>query len=112
MIAVTLGISAFWTWLAVHDHNLRQEILLEFNTAQDKLLQEKKDEFDRQVKALSDQAADIKKQMEDKDRDLKNVITTIEKNIKAKDGKQQAPLYLKELVNNMQKSFGEKEVKK
>lgn len=103
-----LAIGAFWTWLAVHDHNLKNEIVAEFNLAQERLLDEKKAEFDRQVKELQDKSDDLRKVIETKNAELGNIISEIEKGMTSKDGKNPAPPYLKEIVGKMQKSFGDK----
>lgn len=105
---ITIAVGAFWTWLAVHDHNLKNEIVAEFNLAQERLLAEKKAEFDRQVKELQDKSDGLRKEIEVKNTELETLVTEIEKGMTSKDGKNPAPPYLKEIVGKMQKSFGEK----
>jgi hypothetical protein len=105
---VMLAIGAFWTWLAVHDHNLKNEVIAEFNLAQERLLAEKKAEFDRQLKQLENTSDDLRKIIETKDAELGNIISEIERGITSKDGKNPAAPYLKEVVGKMQKSFGDK----
>jgi hypothetical protein len=105
---ITLVIASFWTWLAVHDHNLRNEVIAEFNLAQERLLAEKKEEFDRQVKELQDKSENMRKIIETKNTELETLVTEIERGMTSKDGKNAASPYLKEIVGKMQKSFGEK----
>jgi Tfp pilus assembly protein FimV len=105
---IMLVSASFWTWLAVHDHNLRNEVIAEFNEAQEKLLAEKKEEFDRQVKELQDKSENMRKLIETKNTELETLVTEIERGMTSKDGKNAASPYLKEIVGKMQKSFGEK----
>ena len=105
---IMLVAASFWTWLAVHDHNLRNEVIAEFNEAQEKLLAEKKEEFDRQVKELQDKSENMRKLIETKNTELETLVTEIERGMTSKDGKNAASPYLKEIVGKMQKSFGEK----
>lgn len=105
---ITLAAGAFWTWLAVHDHNLKNEVITEFNLAQERLLADKKAEFDRQIKELEDKSETFRKQIETKNLELENLVTEIERGMTSKDGKNPAAPYLKEIVGKMQKSFGEK----
>lgn len=106
-------IGAFWTWLAVHDHNLRVQIIAEFNAQQEQLLAEKKAEFDRQLKELQDKTVVLRKEIDDKNNSVNTIATEIETSMsKAKDANDNAAPYLKEVVTKLQKSFGEKEIKK
>lgn len=98
------------TWLSVHDHNLRNLIIAEFNSSQEKLLEEKKAEFERQLKSLEDTTVGLKKEVDEKNASLETLASEIEKNMKtAKDANNSAAPYLKEIVTKMQKTFGEKE---
>ena len=106
-------IGSFWTWLAVHDHNLRIEIIAEFNAQQEQLLVEKKAEFDKQMAELKSKSEDLKKEMDEKNNSVNTITTEIETSMsKSKDATNEAAPYLKEVVTKLQKSFGEKETKK
>ena len=110
IFGVIFFIGTFWTWLAVHDHNLRIEIIAEFNAAQEQLLAEKKAEFDNQVKELQDKTIVLKKEVDAKNASLDTIASEIENTMgKSKDANNAAAPYLKEIITKMQKSFGEKE---
>lgn len=113
IFGIIFVIGSFWTWLAVHDHNLRIEIIAEFNAQQEQLLIEKKAEFDKQMAELKSKSEDLKKEMDEKNNSVSVIATEIETSMsKSKDATNEAAPYLKEVVTKLQKSFGEKETKK
>lgn len=101
-------VSAFFGWLMVHDHNLRNEIIVEFNQKQEELLAEKQKEFALQLEELQKQNSILVSQTKDKEIVIEKEIITIEKEIDTKDKTSDAPLYYKQLMEKMQKNFGEK----
>ena len=109
IFGIIFFIGTFWTWLAVHDHNLRVEIIAEFNAQQEQLLAEKKAEFEKQMKDLQNKTSVLQKEVDDKNASIGTMITEIESSAsKMKDAGDNATPYLKEIIKNMQKSFGEK----
>ena len=54
-------VSAFYGWLLVHDHDLRNEIIAEFNQQQEQLLQEKQNEFALKLQELQTMGQNTKK---------------------------------------------------
>lgn len=113
IFGIVFLIGSFWTWLAVHDHNLRNEIIAEFNAQQEQLLAEKKAEFDKQMAELKSKSEDLKKEINEKNNSVTAITTEIETSMsKSKDATNEAAPYLKEVVTKLQKSFGEKETKK
>lgn len=101
-------VSAFYGWLLVHDHDLRNEIIAEFNQQQEQLLQEKQNEFALKLQELQKQNSILISQTKDKEIVIQTEIITIEKEIDTKDKTSDAPLYYKQLMEKMQKNFGEK----
>ena len=101
-------VSAFYGWLLVHDHDLRNEIIVEFNQKQEQLLQEKQNEFALKLEELQKQNSALVSQTKDKEIVIQTEIITIEKEIDTKDKTSDAPLYYKQLMEKMQKNFGEK----
>lgn len=101
-------VSAFYGWLLVHDHDLRNEIIVEFNQQQEQLLQEKQNEFALKLEELQKQNSALVSQTKDKEIIIQTEIITIEKEIDTKDKTSDAPLYYKQLMEKMQKNFGEK----
>ena len=108
IVGVMLAISAFYGWLLVHDHNLRNEIIAEFNQQQEELIAEKQKEFAFQLEELQKQNFILFSKSKEKEIVIEREIITIEKEIDTKDKTSDAPLYYKQLMEKMQKNFGEK----
>jgi hypothetical protein len=108
IIGLMAVVSAFYGWLLVHDHDLRNEIITEFNQQQEQLLQEKQNEFALKLQELQKQNSILISQTKDKEIVIQTEIITIEKEIDTKDKTSDAPLYYKQLMEKMQKNFGEK----
>ena len=108
IIGLMAAVSAFYGWLLVHDHDLRNEIIAEFNQQQEQLLQEKQNEFALKLEELQKQNSALVSQTKDKEIVIQTEIITIEKEIDTKDKTSDAPLYYKQLMEKMQKNFGEK----
>ena len=101
-------ISAFFGWLMVHDHNLRNEIITEFNQQQEELLAEKQKEFASKLEELQKQNDILVLKSREKEVVYETQIVTIEKEIQAKDKTDEAPEYYKQLLKQMQKTYGDK----
>ena len=108
IIAGMAIITAFYGWLLIHDHNLKNEIIAEFNQQQEELLAEKQKEFALQLEELRKQNSILISQVKDKEIVIEKEIITIEKEIDTKDKTNEAPLYYKQLMEKMQKNFGDK----
>ena len=108
IIAGMALISAFYGWLLIHDHNLRNEIIAEFNQQQEDLLREKEKIFLSQIQELQKQNDILVSQARDKEVIYETQVITIEKEVQTKDKGNEAPEYYKQLLNQMQKTFGEK----
>jgi predicted metal-dependent hydrolase len=108
IIGVMALISAFYGWLLVHDHNLRNEIISEFNQQQEELLAEKQKLFSLQMEELQKQNSILISKSKEKEIIIETQIVTIEKEIITKDMSNDAPEYYKQLMKSMQKNFGDK----
>ena len=108
IIGVMTAISAFYGWLLVHDHDLKNEIIIEFNEKQEELLAEKQKEFSLQLEELQKQNSILFSQSKEKEIVIEKEIITIEKEIDTKDKTSEAPLYYKQLIEKMQNNFGGK----
>ena len=108
IIAGMAIVSAFYGWLLVHDHNLRVEIIAEFNQQQEDLLREKEKQFMSQIQELQKQNDILVSQARDKEVVYETQVVTIEKEVQTKDKGNEAPEYYKQLLKQMQKTFGEK----
>ena len=110
MIAgVMLAISTFFGWLWVHDHNIREEAVKEFNLAQEKLLAEKEAEFAKQKQELLDQATKLRQDATAKQQQIETMNSEIEILIKTKvqGAEDKAHEYFKEVVKQLQRKYGE-----
>jgi predicted metal-dependent hydrolase len=108
IVGVIAAVSAFYGWLLVHDHNLKNEIITEFNQQQEQLIAEKQKEFAIQLEELQKQNFILFSKSKEKEIVIEKEIITIEKEIDTKDKTSDAPLYYKQLMEKMQKNFGEK----
>lgn len=105
--AIAIGITSFWTWLKIHDHNIREEAILEFNMAQEKILADKKAEFERKIEEIKKEADTLRQEYKEKEDKLRQTVSDIEKSIEAKGGNRPAPKYIREVIDKMNKSFAE-----
>jgi uncharacterized protein (DUF3084 family) len=108
IIAGMAIVSAFYGWLLVHDHNLRNEVITEFNQKQEELLAEKEKLFASQLEDLKKQNDTLANQAKEKEVVYETQVVTIEKEIQTKDKTNEAPEYYKQLLKQMQKTYGEK----
>lgn len=108
IIGVMAAISAFYGWLLVHDHNLRNEVILEFNQKQEEILAEKQKLFTQQLEELQKQNDILVSKSREKEVVYETQVITIEKEIQAKDKTDEAPEYYKQLFKQMQKTYGDK----
>jgi transcriptional regulator of met regulon len=108
IIAGMAIVSAFYGWLLVHDHDLKNEIISEFNTKQEELLREKESIFVSQLQELQKRNDTLVLQSKEKEVVYETQIITIEKEVQAKDKNDEAPEYYKQLLKQMQKTYGDK----
>ena len=108
IIGIMAAISAFYGWLLVHDHNLRNEVIAEFNQKQEEVLAEKQKVFTQQLEELQKQNDILVSKSREKEVVYETQVITIEKEIQTKDKGDEAPEYYKQLFKQMQKTYGDK----
>lgn len=121
IIGVVILVSgSFFTWLAVHDHNLWGEATEKFNSMQQQLLNEKKEEFNKQTVQINDNAARIRTILNNRNAETQNTIGDIEKKAEeevkptkppvatAKPVSDDAAPYIKSIVKQLNNTYGEK----
>lgn len=108
IIGIMAAISAFYGWLLVHDHNLRNEVIAEFNQKQEEVLAEKQKLFTQQLEELQKQNDILVSKSREKEVVYETQVITIEKEIQTKDKGDEAPEYYKQLFKQMQKTYGDK----
>lgn len=101
-------VSSFFVWLKVHDYNIRQEVIAEFNEQQEKILAEKKAEYEANLQKISQEADRLRAETSAKNQKIEQLTTEIEKDISSKDADDKAPDYLRQVIDKMNKNFGEK----
>ena len=115
-IALLLS-SAFFGWLAVHDHNLWNEATEKFNTMQQALLDKKKEEFEQKTGEIKSNADRIREAIAAQEAAAKKQLEEIEKKAdeeskpKTPDAKpvsDDASPYLKSIVKQLDATYGEK----
>ena len=120
IFGVIFLIGTFWTWLAVHDHNLWNEATQKFNTMQQQVFQQKQEEFKQQTVVINDNAARIRSIINSKNNETQAALETIEKKA-AEEVKPQTPAkkddkpvsddaapYIKSIVKQLDATYGEK----
>ena len=108
IIAGMAIITAFYGWLLIHDHNLKNEIIAEFNHQQEELLAEKQREFSRQMEELQKRNDVLISEARNKNNEVDSKLTVIDQQINTDDKTSEAPKYYKELMKQLNKNFGEK----
>ena len=111
-IAILLS-SAFFGWLAVHDHNLWNEATEKFNTMQQELFNKKEEEFKQQTVVIEDNAAKIAEENKKKEEEAKKQLEEIERKAAeetntVKPVTDDASPYLKSIVKQLDVTYGEK----
>lgn len=117
---IILVSGSFFTWLAVHDHNLWNEATQKFNTMQQQVFQQKQEEFKQQTEVINDNAARIRAIISNKNIEAQTTLESIEKKAEEevkpqtppkKDDKpisDDAAPYIKSIVKQLDATYGEK----
>jgi uncharacterized protein HemX len=111
--AVVILSGVFFSWLAIHDHNLWNEATGVFNKMQDELLQKKQEEFQQKTDVINQNATQIQADMAAQQAAAKKQLEDIEKQAAA-ETKTEKPVsddaapYLKSIVKQLQVTYGDK----
>jgi len=111
-IAILLS-SAFFGWLAVHDHNLWNEATDKFNTMQQELLGKKEEEFKQKTEEITQNGDKIAEEVKRREEEAKKQLEEIERKA-AEETKTEKPVtddaspYLKSIVKQLDTTYGEK----
>jgi len=103
---VAAGI-AFFSWLAIHDHEVWNKATEEFNAKQDAIVQQQKQEFEKKSAEIEDSAARIRAVIADSKKDTHETLVDI---MHGAEGRASAPSsdYLKSIVKQLNQAYGEK----
>ena len=108
--AVLFAILAFWGWLAIRDYNTEQRALAEFNKKQLEQIVAQQNKYIKQLEQISDMQRELSKSLQAKNDELNTKIDSIQKELEVKAPGAQNPAspYLKETINQLNKTFGPK----
>lgn len=114
---VVLLSGSFFTWLAVHDHNLWNEATDKFNMMQQELFNKKEEEFKQKTGEINSNADRIREIIAQQEADAKKQLEEIEKKAD-EESKPKTPTtapvsddaapYLKSIVKQLDQVYGEK----
>jgi uncharacterized membrane protein YhiD involved in acid resistance len=107
---VTLGVGAFFTWLAVHDSNVRKEATNKFNQMQQETLVKKEEEFKQQTSQIQDNASRIREEIAKQLAESTQTTTKIEQQaaVETKNATNQSSPYLKSIIKQLDAVYGNK----
>ena len=103
---VAAGI-AFFSWLAIHDHEVWNKATEEFNSKQDAIVQQQKEEFQKKTVEIEDSAARIRAILADQQKDTHDKLVGIMKGAEGK-GSSASSAYIKSIVKQLNEAYGEK----
>lgn len=104
---VIFGTTFFFGWLAWHDNQVWNKATDAFNAAQRTLLAEKEEEFKQQTVTIDDNAKRIRDAIAEREKQLDVIDSSISNNT-TNSGTGQASPYLKDVIKQLEKSYGTK----
>lgn len=114
---VVVGSGLFFSWLLWHDNQIWNKATEAFNKAQEQLVAKKEEEFKQQTNVIDDNAKRIREAIAEGEReaerfqrkiDSTSVTITNGNTTTTSDGTSQASPYLKEIVKQLNTTYGEK----
>ncbi len=108
--AVLVAALAFWGWLAIRDYNTEQRALAEFNRKQLEQIVDQQNKYIKQLEQIGEMQRELSKSLQAKNDELNGKIDGIQKELenKAPGAQNQSSPYLKETLNQLNKTFGPK----
>lgn len=108
--AALLGVAILWGWLAIRDYNTEQRALAEFNRKQLEQVVSQQQQYIKQLEQISQMQRELSKSLQSKNDELNTKIDSIQKEleVKAPGAQNQSSPYLKETINQLNKTFGGK----
>jgi len=108
--AVLVGLLALWGYLAIRDYNTEQRALAEFNRKQLEQVVQQQQQYIKQLEQIGEMQRELSKSLQAKNDELNSKIDNIQKEleVKAPGAQNQSSPYLKETINQLNKTFGPK----
>lgn len=104
---IVVGSGLFFGWLAIHDNEIWKKATDAFNTKQDALVEQKKQEFEQKTGQINENAERIRRAIEASQQQTHETAKEILKNAEGK-GSEQASPYLKSIIKQLDAAYGEK----
>lgn len=101
--------AAFFVWLQFHDREIRRQAIDEFNKAQMEVVRKSDLEYQQKTIIIDKNAEEIRKVVQEKDAEINELELQIQLNAaKEKGGTNPSSDYLKSIVRQLDKAYGEK----
>lgn len=109
IVAALAIVAAFFTWLHFHDKEIRRLATEEFNKAQMEIVRKSDLEFKQKTIIIDKNEEEIRKAVQEKDAEISELELQIQMNAaKEKGGQNPSSDYLKSIVRQLDKVYGEK----
>jgi hypothetical protein len=108
---VVVGAGAFFSWLVIHDINVKNAATEEYNRQQAEIVQKKEEEFKQQTTQINDNAARIRDILAKQEELTGKTTAAIEQKAAADSksaGVEQSSKYLKSIVQQLDSNYGQK----
>lgn len=104
-----LVITSFFGWLWVHDNEIRKKTLAEFNAKQEEIYKQRNEQYNMQIAALRYNSEQLKQKLDKSEAENDKILQQIMDDAgNVGGGKDPAPIYLKSIVNGLDKQYGVK----
>lgn len=109
IIAALAIVAAFFAWLHFHDKEIRRLAVEEFNKAQMEIVRKSDLEYKQKTIIIDKNEEEIRKVVQEKDAEINDLELQIQLNAaKEKGGTNPSSDYLKSIVRQLDKAYGEK----
>ena len=109
LIAALAIVAAFFTWLHFHDNEIKRLAVEEFNKAQMEIVRKSDLEYKQKTIIIDKNEEAIRQVIQEKDAEINDLELQIQMNAaKEKGGQNPSSDYLKSIVRQLDKAYGEK----
>jgi len=104
---VMFASAAGFTWLKVHDYNIKEAVIQQFNQQQEQLVEQKEQQFKQQTDVINDNASRIRDEIAKSQQQEQAKIETIEKQASTEVKKDiDSSPYLKSIIKQLSQLYG------
>lgn len=109
LVAALAIVAAFFTWLHFHDKEIKRQAVEEFNKAQMEIVRKSDLEYQQKTIIIDKNEEAIRQAIQEKDAEINDLELQIQMNAaKEKGGQNPSSDYLKSIVRQLDKAYGEK----